>query len=201
MRTLAAELAPTPRRWWRAARVASVTATGAAVMAILQIVNPLGLTMLFNFGVPEAAFSLGTALAFLAAAAIVQSLGLAIVGALVDAPSVHLVVFIIVSAVSSYVIYAVPRLGRLWIWVQIPAVTAFYLVIFQAGQPRMGQQRNVRQPRDRSRDPDAVQQRAVAGTGRVGARGLAGHHARSVAPPARVAGRYISHARRRCRRA
>ncbi len=131
MRTLAAELAPTPRRWWRAARVASVTATGAAVMAILQIVNPLGLTMLFNFGVPEAAFSLGTALAFLAAAAIVQSLGLALVGALVDAPSVHLVVFIIVSAVSSYLIYALPRLGRLWIWVQVLAVTAFYLVIFK----------------------------------------------------------------------
>src|SRR6202030_3966652 len=29
-----------------------------------------------------------------------------------------------------YLIYGVPGLGRVWVWVQIPTVTAFYLVLF-----------------------------------------------------------------------
>jgi len=32
--------------------------------------------------------------------------------------------------VTSYLIYAVPVLGRLWIWIQVPVVTAFYMVLF-----------------------------------------------------------------------
>jgi hypothetical protein len=39
-------------------------------------------------------------------------------------------VFIAYTFITTYLIYGVPGLGRLWIWVQIPTVTAFYLVLF-----------------------------------------------------------------------
>ena len=130
LRSWSAELARFPNRWRRAARVALVTALGAGVTAILQISNPLGLTMLLNFATPEYAFSLPTAITFLVGAAAMQVLTLAAIGALVNAPVPHVCVFIAYTSISTYLIYGVPGLGRLWIWVQIPTVTAFYMVLF-----------------------------------------------------------------------
>jgi hypothetical protein len=130
LRSWRAELAPFPNRWRRAARVAFVTALGAVVTAILQISNPLGLTLLLNFAAPEYAFSLATAITFLLGAASMQLLFLAAVGALVNAPIPHICVFIAYTFISTYLIYGVPALGRLWVWVQIPTVTLFYLVLF-----------------------------------------------------------------------
>ena len=132
LRSWRAELAPFPNRWRRAARVAFVTALGAGVTAILQISNPLGLTMLFSFAAPEYEFSLATAITFLVGAAAMQILMLAVVGALVNAPVAHVCVFIAYTFITTYLIYGVPGLGRLWIWVQIPTVTAFYLVLFDS---------------------------------------------------------------------
>ena len=131
LRSWRAELAPFPNRWRRAARVGFVTALGAGVTAILQISNPLGLTMLFSFAAPECAFSLPTAVTFLVGAAAMQLLMLAVVGAFVNAPVLHVCVFIAYTFITTYLIYDVPGLGRLWIWVQIPTVTAFYLVLFE----------------------------------------------------------------------
>jgi hypothetical protein len=130
LRSWRTELAPFPNRWRRAARVAFVTALGAGVTAILQISNPLGLTMLLSFAAPEYAFSLATAVTFLVGAAAMQMLMLAVVGALVNAPVPHVCVFIVYTFITTYLIYGVPGLGRLWVWVQIPTVTAFYLVLF-----------------------------------------------------------------------
>ncbi len=130
LRSWRAELAPFPNRWRRAARVAFVTALGAGVTAILQISNPLGLTMLLSLAAPEYAFSLATAITFLVGAAGMQLLMLAVVGALVNAPVPHVCVFIAYTFITTYLIYGAPGLGRLWIWVQIPTVTAFYLVLF-----------------------------------------------------------------------
>jgi len=130
LRSWRAELAPFPNRWRRAARVAFVTALGAGITAILQISNPLGLTMLLSFAAPEYAFSLATAITFLLGAAAMQLLILAVVGALVNAPVPQVCVFIAYTFITTYLIYGVPRLGRLWVWVQIPTVTAFYLVLF-----------------------------------------------------------------------
>ena len=130
LRSWRAELAPFPNRWRRAARVAFVTALGAGVNAILQISNPLGLTMLLSFGAPEYAFSLATAITFLVGAAAMQLPTLGMIGALVNAPVPHVCVFIAYTFISTYLIYGVPGLGRLWLWVQIPTVTAFYLVLF-----------------------------------------------------------------------
>jgi hypothetical protein len=132
LRSWRAELAPFPNRWRRAARVAFVTALGAGVTAILQISNPLGLTMLFSFAAPEYAFSLATTITFLVGAAGMQLLMLAVVGALVNAPVVHVCVSIVYTFITTYLIYGVPCLGRPWIWVQIPTVTAFYLVLFDS---------------------------------------------------------------------
>jgi hypothetical protein len=125
-----AELAPFPNRLRRAARVAFVTALGAGITAILQISNPLGLTMLLSFAAPEYAFSLATAIKFLVGAAAMQLLMLAVTGALVNAPVLHVCMFIAYTFISTYLIYGVPSLGRLWVWVQIPTVTAFYMVLF-----------------------------------------------------------------------
>src|SRR3984893_4019674 len=130
LRSWRAELAPFPNRWRRAARVAFVTALGAGVTAILQISNPVGLTMLFSFAAPEYAFSLATAITFMVGAGAMQLLMLAVVGALVNAPVPHVCTFIAYTFITTYLIYGVPRLGRLWVWVQIPTVTAFYLVLF-----------------------------------------------------------------------
>jgi hypothetical protein len=130
LRSWRAELAPFPNRWRRAARVAFVTALGAGVTAILQISNPLGLTMLLSFAAPEYAFSLATAIRFLLGAAAMQLLMLAVIGALVNTPVPHVCMFIAYTFISTYLIYGVPGLGRLWVWVQIPTVTAFYLVLF-----------------------------------------------------------------------
>src|SRR5258706_9760991 len=113
LRSWGAELEPFPNRWRRAARVAFVTAIGAGLMAALQISNPLGLTLLVSFALPEYAFSLDTGIAFLVAAAAIQWLALAMVGALVDSPVVHVSVFLIFVTVSTYLIYGLPRLGRL----------------------------------------------------------------------------------------
>ena len=99
-------------------------------MATLQIVNPLGLTLLVSLGAPEFAFSLTTGIVFLAAAASIQTLALFVAGALVDSPALLIAAFIAIVAVSTYLIYGIPSLGRLWLWVQIPSVTAFYMVIF-----------------------------------------------------------------------
>lgn len=96
----------------------------------MQISNPLGLTLLVNFGFPEAAFPLSRGLGFLCAAAIFQTAALAVVGALADVPMIHLSVFILLSLITSYLIYSVPTLGRLWVWIQVPVVTAFYMVLF-----------------------------------------------------------------------
>lgn len=129
-RAWAAELAPFPHRWRRAARVAFVTAVGAGLMATVQIVNPLGLTLLVSFAAPEYAFSLGTGVGFLIGAAAIQTLALFVIGAMVDNPVVLICAFIALTAVSTYLIYGVPRLGRLWLWAQIPSLTAFYMVLF-----------------------------------------------------------------------
>jgi len=130
LRSWGTELAPFPNRWRRAARVAVVTAVGAGIMAVVQITNPLGLTLLVNLAAPEFAFNLATASVFLIAAAIIQVLALFVVGALADSPIPLIATFVACSAVSTYLIYGVPRLGRLWLWIQIPSITAFYMVLF-----------------------------------------------------------------------
>jgi hypothetical protein len=129
-RSLLEELEPTPGRWRRAARVGLITALGAGATAAMQIANPLGLTLLFNFALPGAAFSLARGFAFVCFAAVLQALGLVLVGALIDSPVVHVTVFILLCLFSTYLIYAVPTLGRLWVWIQVPVVTAFYLAMF-----------------------------------------------------------------------
>jgi hypothetical protein len=125
-----AELAPTRQKWLRAMRVASVTALGAGVMATMQIANPFGLTMLVNLSLPEAAFPLTRGIIFLFCAAVFQTLAVAVAAALANSPALQLTVFIVLSLVTSYLIYAVPILGRLWLWIQVPVVTAFYMVLF-----------------------------------------------------------------------
>jgi len=129
-RALFQELEPTPGRWRRAARVGLITALGAGATAAMQITNPLGLTLLFNFALPEAAFSPPRGIAFVCFAAVFQALGLVLVGALIDSPVVHVTVFILLCLCTTYAIYAVPTLGRLWVWIQVPVVTAFYLALF-----------------------------------------------------------------------
>ncbi|HZY60681.1 MAG TPA: hypothetical protein VFE56_13025, partial [Candidatus Binataceae bacterium] len=133
LRDLGAELASSPQRWRRSARIALITGLGAAVTAALQIANPLGLTLLFNFAAPEMALSFAAATRFLLGAAILQALGMALAGAMADSAIPHLAIFTALSAVSSYLIYADSPLGRLWVWVQVPVLTAFYLVIFDPG--------------------------------------------------------------------
>ena len=62
-----------------------------------------------------------------------RTLGLALCGAMVDSAIPHFAIFIILCLATSYLIYADPRIGRLWIWVQVPVLTAFYLAIFDPG--------------------------------------------------------------------
>ncbi len=131
LRSWRAELVPLPGRWRRAARVAFVTAVGAAIMAAVQIVNPLGVTLLLSFAAPESAFSVRTGVTFLIGTAAVQLITLFLIGGLVDLPVAHVWVFIAYVALSTYLIYGVSRIGRLWLWAQIPSVTAFYMVIFE----------------------------------------------------------------------
>lgn len=100
-------------------------------MAVLQVSNPLGLTLLFNLGAPELAFAVTTGVSFLACAALLQWLGLAVAGSLVTWPVAHLGAFVILSIVTSYLIYALPELGRLWIWIQVPVLTGFYMIVLQ----------------------------------------------------------------------
>jgi hypothetical protein len=133
-RALFEELEAAPGRWRRAARVGLITALGAGMTAAMQIANPLGLTLLFNFALPEAAFSPARGAAFLCCAAVFQVFGLMLVGALVNSPVVHVAVFILICFCTTYLIYAVPTLGRLWVWIQVPVVTAFYLVLFLPDQ-------------------------------------------------------------------
>jgi hypothetical protein len=125
-----AELAPTRQKWLRAIRAASITALGAGLTATMQIANPLGLTMLVNLSLPEAAFPLTRGIIFLFCAAVFQILAVAGAAALANSPALELAVFIVLSQVTSYLIYAVPILGRLWLWIQVPVVTAFYMVLF-----------------------------------------------------------------------
>jgi hypothetical protein len=125
-----AELAPTRQKWLRALRVASITALGAGLMATMQIANPLGLTMLVNLSLPEAGFPLTRGLVFLFSAAVFQTLTVALAAALANSPPLELTVFIVLSLVTSYLIYAVPILGRLWLWIQVPVVTSFFMVLF-----------------------------------------------------------------------
>ncbi|HLK85445.1 MAG TPA: hypothetical protein VKT27_02985 [Candidatus Binataceae bacterium] len=132
-RALASELRPEPGRWRRAARVGLITALGAGAMAAMQISNPLGLTLLVNFALPEAAFSAARGAELVGFAAVFQMLGLALVGALVNAPVAHVTAFVLICLYSSYWIYAVPTLGRLWVWIQVPVVTAFYMAMFLPG--------------------------------------------------------------------
>src|SRR5215469_1789752 len=110
-RALLAELQPEPGRWHRAARVGLITALGAGATAAMQISNPLGLTLLVNFALPEAAFSLARGTEFFCCAAAFQVLGLALTGALVDSPIVHVTVFVLICLCSTYWIYAIPTLG------------------------------------------------------------------------------------------
>ncbi len=133
VRGLTAELGSTPQRWRRAIRIALTTAVGAGVTATLQIGNPLGLTLLYNFAAPEMTIGFGAGVRFLLGAAILQALGLALCGAMADSAIPHFAIFTVLCLVSSYLIYANPRIGRLWIWVQIPVLTAFYLIIFDPG--------------------------------------------------------------------
>lgn len=86
--------------------------------------------MLLNFAAPEDAFCLATAITFLVGAAAMQLLMLAMIGALVNAPVPHVCAFMAYTFITTYLIYGVPGVGRLWVWVQIPTVTAFYLVLF-----------------------------------------------------------------------
>ena len=103
-------------------------------MAVLQINSPLGLTLLYNFGAPEAAFShLPQAAGFLICTGILQWLALALGGSLLTWPLAHLGTFVVLSIITSYLIYASPHLGRLWVWAQVPVLTSFYLMVLQPG--------------------------------------------------------------------
>src|SRR5271167_3211844 len=106
-RALFEELEPVPGRWRRAARVGLITALGAGATAAMQITNPLGLTLLFNFALPEAAFSPARGVALVCFAAVVQALGLVFVVALVASPVVHVTVLVLLCLVTTYAIYAV----------------------------------------------------------------------------------------------
>lgn len=129
-----AELAPTRQKWLRALRVASITTLGAGMMATMQIANPLGLTMLVNLSLPEARFPLTRGVVFLFCAAVFQALAVTLAAALANSPPLELTMFVVLSLVTSYLIYAVPILGRLWLWIQVPVVTAFYLVLFMPAE-------------------------------------------------------------------
>ena len=96
-------------------------------MAVLQINDPLGLTLLYNFGAPEAAFSFATGCGFLICTGILQWLAVALGGSLFTWPLAHLGTFVVLSIITSYLIYASPHLGRLWVWAQVPILTGFYL--------------------------------------------------------------------------
>jgi len=133
VRTLIAELGSTPQRWRRATRIGLLTALGAGLTATLQIGNALGLTLLFNMGAPEMAMSFAASVRFLLGAAICQAVGLALAGAMADSPLAHLSIFAVLSLVSGYLIYGDARVGRKWVWVQVPVLTAFYLVLFDPG--------------------------------------------------------------------
>jgi hypothetical protein len=100
-------------------------------MAVLQISDPLGLTLLFNFGAPEMAFSVTAGGTFIVFAALLQWLALALAGSLVTWPIAHLSAFIILSIVTSYLIYARLELGRLWIWIQVPVLADFFMIALQ----------------------------------------------------------------------
>src|SRR6516162_3176518 len=103
-----AELAPGRQKWRRAIRVASITALGAGVMATMQIANPLGLTVLVNLSLPEAAFPLTRGVVFLFCAAVFQILAVAVAMALASSPALQLTAFVVLAMVTSYSIYAVP---------------------------------------------------------------------------------------------
>jgi hypothetical protein len=134
LRTIFSELAPTRQKWLRAIRVASITALGAGVMATTQIANPLGLTMLVNLSLPESSFPLARGIIFLFSAPVFQLLALSFAASLADSPALELALFVILSLVTSYLIYAIPVLGRLWLWIQVPVVTAFYMVLFEPAE-------------------------------------------------------------------
>src|SRR5262249_44550422 len=67
---------------------------------------------------------------FLFCAAVFQILAVAVAMALASSPALQLATFVVLAMVTSYSIYAVPILGRLWLWIQVPAVTVFYMVFF-----------------------------------------------------------------------
>src|SRR6185437_4874008 len=127
---LLSELQFSAGRLRRATRVGFITALGAGITAALQVSNPLGLTLLFNFALPEEAFSIARGAIFLCGSAIFETLAILLAGVLIDSPAVHITAFVLICFCTTYAIYAVPTLGRLWVWIQVPVVTAFYLVMF-----------------------------------------------------------------------
>jgi multidrug resistance protein MdtO len=129
--TLVAELDLSLARLGRATRQGLVTAAGAALLAAFQIANPLGLTLIFNFSAAESALDPGSALLFIVGTGIIDVLALPMAGATVDMPGIHLVVFFLLAVVSSYAIYADRRVGRLWIWAQLPVLSAYYMMLYE----------------------------------------------------------------------
>ncbi|MGH7905502.1 MAG: hypothetical protein ACREP6_02635 [Candidatus Binataceae bacterium] len=130
-RLLFAELEPSADRFLKSARHALVTAIGAGVLASMQIVNPLGLTLVFNFAAPEQVPDFVTLVTFIIGAAAIDALALPLAGATADIPGLHIITFFILACVSTYLIYGSSRLGRLWVWAQVVLLTTYYMVLFE----------------------------------------------------------------------
>jgi len=128
---IGAELDPSAIRFRRAARMGLVTAVGAGILASMQIPNALGLTLIVNFAAAELAFDLNTAVLFVCGSAIIDALALPIAGATVDMPGLHLIVFFTLAVATTYAIYSSRQLGRLWVWAQLPLLTAYYMMVYQ----------------------------------------------------------------------
>ena len=176
-----AELAPFPNRWRRAARVALVTALGAGVMAALQIANPLGLTLMLSFAAPESAFSLGTAVSFLAVAGALQVVMLALVGAAANSPVVHVGAFIVV-----YLRDYLPDLRRAAIGATVvvgtnPDGNQFLPGAVRLSQFRVGERADVRRHGGRSGDTVVNQHGHLATTSRSSIERITTQHTRAIA--------------------
>src|SRR5277367_493778 len=129
--SIGAELDPSVNRFRRAARMGLVTAIGAGILASIQIPNALGLTLIVNFAAAELVFDLKTAVLFLCGSAIIDALALPIAGATVDMPGVHLIIFFALAVATSYAIYSNRHLGRLFVWAQLPLLTAYYMMVYE----------------------------------------------------------------------
>jgi hypothetical protein len=175
-RLLARELAPSPRKFRTAVRIATIATVAVALTATCHVNGEFGVYFVWLLAGAGPMMSARRALSFLIAEAIALSASVVMALTLVETPWLLLPFLFLAFTVSTY-FGTIWKLGVSLVLIEVVCLNTFYGAIFASDI--IGWNRIIRQLRYRLRRARALRQLAVARSQRENPNGVAGEQHRT----------------------